>query len=48
MRKAIDLLAFPGGKGTADMVRQAKAAGVKVIDHRSALAQFPRLPEGKE
>lgn len=24
------VLAFPGGKGTADMVRQAKAAGVEV------------------
>jgi hypothetical protein len=26
------VVAFPGGKGTADMVRQAKAAGVKVIE----------------
>lgn len=25
------VVAFPGGKGTADMVRQAKAAGIKVI-----------------
>jgi hypothetical protein len=26
------VVAFPGGKGTADMVRRAKAAGVKVIE----------------
>lgn len=25
------VIAFPGGRGTADMVRRAKAAGVKVI-----------------
>lgn len=25
------VLAFPGGKGTADMVRQAKAAGIPVL-----------------
>lgn len=25
------VLAFPGGRGTADMVRRAKAAGIKVI-----------------
>lgn len=25
------LLAFPGGKGTADCIRQAKAAGIPVI-----------------
>lgn len=25
------VLAFPGGRGTADMVRQAKAAGVEVV-----------------
>lgn len=25
-------LAFPGGTGTADMVRRAKAAGIRVID----------------
>ena len=29
----IDLvIAFPGGRGTADMVRRARAAGVKVIE----------------
>lgn len=26
------VLAFPGGKGTADMVRQAKAAGIDVVE----------------
>lgn len=26
------VVAFPGGRGTADMVRRAKAAGVKVME----------------
>jgi predicted Rossmann-fold nucleotide-binding protein len=26
------LLAFPGGRGTADMVRQAKRAGLRVVE----------------
>ena len=26
------VVAFPGGRGTANMVKQAKAAGVKVIE----------------
>lgn len=26
------VIAFPGGRGTADMVRRAKAAGVQVIE----------------
>lgn len=26
------VLAFPGGRGTADMVRRARAAGVRVIE----------------
>lgn len=26
------VVAFPGGRGTADMVRRAKAAGVKVVN----------------
>jgi hypothetical protein len=26
------VVAFPGGRGTADMVRQAKAAGAKVVE----------------
>jgi hypothetical protein len=29
--KPTHVLAFPGGRGTADMVRRAKAAGVQVI-----------------
>lgn len=29
------VLAFPGGRGTADMVRQAKAAGVSVVEVRT-------------
>lgn len=28
------VVAFPGGSGTADMVRRARAAGVKVIEAR--------------
>lgn len=27
-------VAFPGGKGTADMVRKATSAGVEVLDWR--------------
>ena len=30
--EAIAVLAFPGGKGTADMVRKARRAGVEVVD----------------
>jgi hypothetical protein len=26
------VIAFPGGPGTADMVRQAKAAGIRVVE----------------
>lgn len=26
------VIAFPGGRGTADMIRQARAAGVRVIE----------------
>ena len=29
------VLAFPGGRGTADMVRRARSAGVEVIEGRS-------------
>lgn len=32
------VVAFPGGSGTADMVRRAKAAGVKVVEVSAALA----------
>jgi predicted Rossmann-fold nucleotide-binding protein len=28
------VLAMPGGAGTADMVRRARAAGVTVVEHR--------------
>lgn len=30
------VVAFPGGRGTADMVRRARAAGVHVVDVRAA------------
>jgi len=35
------VLAFPGGRGTADMVRKAKAAGVMVLEVTPA-KQVPR------
>lgn len=28
------VIAFPGGKGTADMVRKARAAGLPVVEAR--------------
>jgi hypothetical protein len=28
------VVAFEGGNGTADMIRQARAAGVEVLDYR--------------
>ncbi|MEM9912925.1 MAG: hypothetical protein AAF922_19365 [Pseudomonadota bacterium] len=28
------VVAFPGGRGTANMVKQAQAAGVEVLDKR--------------
>jgi hypothetical protein len=31
MEKPDLVVAFPGGRGTADMVRRAKAAGVRVV-----------------
>jgi hypothetical protein len=31
------VVALPGGKGTADMVRRAKAAGIEVIEFRGEL-----------
>lgn len=38
------VIAFPGGRGTADMVRQAEAAGVKVyrIDERTEANSITR------
>lgn len=32
------VVAFPGGRGTADMVRRARAAGIKVIEPRPSPA----------
>lgn len=31
------VVAFPGGNGTADMVKQARAAGVKVLEVKTAI-----------
>ena len=31
------VVAFPGGRGTDDMVRRAKVAGVPVLDHRQGV-----------
>lgn len=31
------VVAFPGGRGTADMVRRAKGAGVEVLDYGSTI-----------
>lgn len=31
------VVAFPGGKGTADMVRQANAAGIKVLEIKAEI-----------
>jgi hypothetical protein len=44
------VLAFPGGRGTADMVRRAKEAGVKVVEIDRALAPFTggRAEKGSE
>jgi hypothetical protein len=36
------VLAFPGGRGTADMVRKAKAAGVMVLEVTPARAASER------
>lgn len=38
------VLAFPGGRGTADMVRRARAAGIEV---REIAALAPTTPEGR-
>jgi hypothetical protein len=37
------VLAFPGGPGTADMVRRARVAGVEVREIKSMLFSFPKL-----
>lgn len=33
------VVAFPGGKGTADMVRQARASGIEVFEPCAALSE---------
>ena len=42
------VIAFPGGKGTADMVRRARAAGVEVreIAHPSPISSDGRIARG--
>lgn len=42
------VIAFPGGRGTADMVRRAKKAGVLVIQIASALDTEASGAEGEE
>jgi hypothetical protein len=37
------VLAFPGGKGTADMVRRAERAGIRVIRASSSSASLIEL-----
>lgn len=37
------VIAFAGGRGTADMVRQAKAAGVPVVKVAPAASQEARI-----
>ena len=38
------VIAFPGGRGTADMVRRARAAGVKVIEVEKKGAHDKQAP----
>lgn len=40
------VIAFPGGRGTADMVRRAKSAGVRVVEVWDTLAPSARVVEG--
>ena len=40
------VLAFPGGRGTADMVRRARAAGIAILHEVERTATPPRSPEG--
>jgi hypothetical protein len=39
------VVAFPGGRGTADMVRRARAAGVEVIEAAAETNSMSQLPE---
>jgi hypothetical protein len=41
--KPTHVLAFPGGRGTADMVGRARAAGVQIV-----IAQVDRSPKGQD
>ena len=41
------VLAFPGGRGTADMVRKAKAAGIEVREVPSPSPAVPASREGE-
>jgi hypothetical protein len=38
------VVAFPGGRGTADMVRRANAAGVRVMEVAGLTVQSSALP----
>jgi hypothetical protein len=35
------LMAFPGGRGTDNMVKQAKRFGLKIFDHRGKVKKDP-------
>jgi hypothetical protein len=39
------VVAFPGGRRTADMVRRARAAGVEVIEAAAETNSMSQLPE---
>ena len=43
------VVALPGGVGTADMVRKARAAGIPthIVQSRRPAALFPKMPVGK-
>lgn len=46
-KESIDLvLAFPGGRGTADMVKKAKEANIKVIDFHEYFDEYYRALSG--
>jgi predicted Rossmann-fold nucleotide-binding protein len=42
------VVAFPGGTGTADMIRQAEAASIKVLRYPPPAERAPALLETKE
>lgn len=41
------VVAFPGGRGTADMVRRARAAGVPVLEVDDSAAESPTSPPSR-